>query len=434
MRKSTLLKAIAPTLVLFSTQTMALPFQSIDPRSLGMGGVGVASGTSANASFMNPALLAAAHKDEDFSLEFLGGVRIQDPDSLIDEVGNYQNNDLESQLTDAINRFNQINSSSITSPQQLAASAQAVGDAADIILEQLNKFTNKPLQGEAFGGMVIGVPSKKIGVALAINAYLVGGGNADFTSADNSLVQSVIDDAIATADGSDPTALINNTVVADQISGAGNVVDKLTSAVEARGAAIVEIGLSLAREVNIAGHDVAIGITPKYVALETFDYRVDINTAEFDANQGLKEFSSFNFDMGVAKDFGNGWKAGLVAKNLLSKKYKTVQGNTIRVDPQLRIGASRRNDWLTLAADLDLIENEPAGFESKSQYLGLGAELDLFDWVQLRAGYRHNLSDSAASVPTLGFGLSPFGVHADLALAGDASNDIAVSFQLGFRF
>jgi len=88
---------------------------------------------------------------------------------------------------------------------------------------------------------------------------------------------------------------------------------------------------------------------------------------------------------------------------------------------------------LTLAADMDLIENDPAGFESKSQYLGLGAELDLFDWVQLRAGYRHNLSDSDSSIPTLGFGFSPFGVHADLALAGN-STDLAVSMQLGFRF
>ena len=433
MRQSTLLKVIAPTLLLFSTQTLALPFQSIDPRSLGMGGVGVASGTSANASFMNPALLAAAYEDEDFSLEFLGGVRIQDPGGLIDEVDNYQNNDLESQLTDSINRFNQINSNPITSPQQLAESARAVEDAANIILDQLNKFTNKPLQGEAFGGMVIGIPSKKMGTALAVNAYLIGGGKVNFTNADNDLVQSVIDDAVATADGSRPDALITNDVVADQISGASNVVDNLTSNVESRGAAIVEIGLSLAREVNIGGHGVAIGITPKYVALETFDYRVDVNTAEFDANKGLREFNDFNFDMGLARDFGNGWKAGLVAKNLLSKKYKTVQGNTIKINPQVRLGVSRRNDWLTLAADMDLMENDPAGFESKSQYLGLGAELDLFDWVQLRAGYRHNLSDSDSSIPTLGFGFSPFGVHADLALAGNAT-DLAISFQLGFRF
>ncbi|NOY62741.1 MAG: conjugal transfer protein TraF, partial [Gammaproteobacteria bacterium] len=38
----------------------AAPFISMDPRSLGMGGTGVASGNSANASFVNPALLATA--------------------------------------------------------------------------------------------------------------------------------------------------------------------------------------------------------------------------------------------------------------------------------------------------------------------------------------------------------------------------------------
>ncbi len=432
MRKSTLLKVLAPTLVLFSTQAAALPFQSIDPRSLAMGGVGVASGSSANAGFMNPALLSVAGEDEDFSLELpIFGIRISDPDDLIDEVDNYQDNNLEANLTNSIDAFD----AAVTSANAAAiiAASNDVAADADAMLTQLEKFTNKPITGEAFGGIVVGIPSKKIGASLMLNGYVVGSGLVDFTAADQALVQSIVDDATATGSGSDPTALATNTAVVDQVAGTEDVVDKLTSALLGRGAVISEIGISLSREFTIGGHDVALGITPKYVTVDTFDYRIDVNSADFDSDTGKNDYSDFNFDFGAAKDYGNGWTVGAVAKNLLASDYTTVLGNVIKIEPQLRVGASKSNDLWTLAADLDLVENEPAGFESKTQYLGLGAELDLWDWLQFRGGYRHNLSDADTSVTSVGFGVSPFGVHMDLAAAFNGT-EVAASFQLGFRF
>ncbi len=419
MRKQMMLKGLLPTMVLFSTQVAALPFQSIDPRSLGMGGTGVASGSSANAGFMNPALLSAAHEDEDFSLELpIIGARFNDPDDLIDAVDAYQDNNLEANLDTAIDNFN-------AAPDD--ANAAVVANAADAILAQLRKFTNKPVQGELVGGMVIGVPSKKIGASLTLNGYAVGGGRFDLTDADLALVEGILTDARnGTAD------LASNPDVQGQAVG-NDVVDKLSSGLDARGALITEVGLSLAREFNIGGHAVAIGVTPKLVKVKTFDYFLDTNTAELDIDTGTREYDDFNLDIGMAKDFNNGWKLGVVAKNLIANDYETVLGNVIKVEPQLRAGVARSNEWLTLAADVDLVENEPAGFDSKTQYVGLGAELDLFDWMQFRAGYRYNLSDSDTSIPTLGFGFSPFGVHMDVAIAGNG-DEMAASFQLGFRF
>jgi hypothetical protein len=423
MQKSTVLKGLVPLAALFSAQAVALPFQSLDPRSLGMGGVGVASGTSANAGFMNPALLSVAREGEDFSLELpVLGARFSDPDKLLDEVDKYQNKDLEGDLTTAVNNFDGT-----------PASAAMVATAAQAIYDQLALFTNKPLQGEVVGGMVIGIPSKKVGASLTINGYAVGGGLLDFSTADQALVQGIIDDANATADGTDPTALGTNTAILDQVSGTQDVVDKLTSGIDARGAVMTEVGISLSHEVDMAGHDVAVGITPKFVKVTTFDYHMDTNSAEFDTSTGTKEYSGFNLDAGLAKDYGNGWKAGLVVKNLFGNEYDTVNGNTVKIEPQPRLGVSHSNDWLTLAADVDLKENEPAGFESKTQYLGVGAELNLLDWFQFRAGYRRNLSDKDTSMPSIGFGFSPFGIHIDLAAAG-RHNDVAAALQLGFRF
>ena len=437
MRKQILLKGLLPTLVLFSSQAAALPFQSIDPRSLSMGGTGVSSGTSANAGFMNPALLSVAGDDEDFSLELpILGARLSDPDELMDEIDNYQDNSLEANLTNAVNAFNTAVLSA--NHANIASASGDVASAADAMLTQLQKFTNKPITGEGFGGVVVGIPSKKVGASLMLNGYVVGSGLVDFTAADQALVQGIIDDANSTAGSTgitDPTFddLANNPAVVDQVTGAEDVVDKLTSALLGRGAIISEIGISLSREFEIGGHDVALGVTPKYITVDTFDYRLDVNSAEFDFDDGKKDYSDFNFDFGAAKDFGNGWKAGAVIKNLLAEDYETVFGNVIKIEPQVRIGASKSNDWLTLAADIDLVENEPAGFESKTQYLGLGAEADLWGWLQLRGGYRHNLSDSDTSVTSLGFGVSPFGVHWDLALAFN-SDEVAFSTQFGFRF
>ena len=56
-----------------------------------------------------------------------------------------------------------------------------------------------------------------------------------------------------------------------------------------------------------------------------------------------------------------------------------------------------------------------------------------FGWGQLRAGYRANLSNSDRSVTSAGIGFSPFGVHVDLAVAGN-DNEVGIAAQVGFRF
>lgn len=420
MRKKRLSKVLVSSLVLFSAQAAALPFQSLDPRSYGMGGTGVASGTSANAGFMNPALLAAAKEGEDFSLEFpIIGARFQDKHDLIDEIDTYQDSNLENNLTTSVEAFK-------NSPTD--QNAQAVATEAEALWNQLNKLSNKAVQGEVSAGFVVGIPSKSLGASLTANVWAVGGGVLNVTTADNALINDIV-----AAGKVDAVTLGTNQAIQDQVAGTQNVVDKLTSNMSARGAVIQEVSIALAREVSVGGNQLAIGVTPKYLKVTTFDYRVDVNTADFDSDQGEKEYSDFNMDIGVAKDFENGWKTGLVVKNLIGEDYKTVLGNTVKIEPQARIGVSHNTDWTTVALDVDLNESESVGFDSKTQYVGLGAELSVWDTMQLRVGYRHNMSDSDTSIVTAGIGFSVFGVHADLS-AGANDDEIGASLQLGFRF
>jgi hypothetical protein len=417
MHNKTLLKGLAPVLVLFSAQAAALPFQSIDPRSLSMGGTGTASGTSANAGFMNPALLATAREDEDFSLELpIVGGRFYDPGSLVDEINNYQDNNLETNFSNALDAFKD-------DPTNATMQSNLRGASLNMV-NQLNKFSDSPMQGEIVAGFVVGIPSKKLGASLVADIRAVGGGVLNNVTQDTQAFQGVVD----ALDGNitDATNAAYNVVVSDT----GRT---LQTSLSARGAVISEFGVSLAREFNIAGSDVAIGITPKYLGVTTFDYVVDVNTANFDASQGKLEYSDVNLDVGLAKDYGNGWKVGLALKNLIGQEYLTALGNTLKIEPQARLGVAHSTDWTTVSMDVDLNESESFGFDSKTQYIGLGAELDVFDTVQLRLGYRHNMSDSNTSMPTVGLGFSPFGVHIDIAAAAN-DDEIAGALQLGFRF
>jgi hypothetical protein len=390
----------------------AVSVSSFDPRSFGMGGVGVASGTSAEAVFFNPALLAAAQEGEDFSLELpILGARVADPDDLLDAVDDFNDADPMAAFSAAVDNYGTAPSSGN------AAAVQASGNA---LIGQLRNLSDKALTGEGDVAFVVGVPGRKLGVAVFADAYVVGGTVGHVTGSDIDAIQDVIDAVQTSQPVTDPT-------------------DSFTSDMAARFALLTEAGVSFAHRFDALG-GIAVGITPKYVQVKTYDYRFvgsEIDGAKIDLDQGEQTDSGFNMDLGVAKDYGNGWKVGLAVRNILAEEYTTVLDNKIRIEPMARIGVSRQNEGLTIAADLDLTENDGTGFESKTQYAAVGAEFDLWDTVQLRAGYRHNLSDVPSGVETdtlaAGLGFSPFGAHIDLAVAGN-SDEIGGAVQLGFRF
>ncbi len=238
----------------------------------------------------------------------------------------------------------------------------------------------------------------------------------------------------------------------------GNLVitedPELTSSVQIIAVAITEIGLTLSSNFSIAGEDIAIGITPKLQTIKTFNYVANIESEEIDeedVKETEQDFSDFNIDIGMAYQFGQDkqWQAGLVAKNLLSKEYETFSNDTgttaapqittttVSLDTQIRAGISHTTNWTVIAIDLDLMENDPVAFEAATQYASIGAEFDLFDTIQLRAGYRTNLSVSDASVASVGLGFSPFGLHLDIAAMANPNSpkkEAGAALELGLYF
>lgn len=254
-----------------------------------------------------------------------------------------------------------------------------------------------------------------------------------------------------------------------QIFSNGQVTDNasdpnLNSQVEVVAVAVSEVALSFSREFTIAGEQIAIGITPKLQKISTFHYVSEVdNEDEIDSEDiedSQEDYSHFNLDIGASYRFGdaNQWTAGIVAKNLNSAEFDyqdavvavgeddqlvpgfqevTIRGGKVALDAQFRAGLAYQNDWVALAFDLDLMENDPVAFENPTQYAAVGAEFDLWDTIQFRTGYRTNMSASDADMVSVGLGFSPFGVHLDLAAMAnpnDVEKEAGVAMELGFYF
>ncbi len=414
--RTPLVGCLAPVLIMFSSQTLALPFGAMDPYSFSMGGTGVASGTRANAAFYNPALLATLEQDDRYSVQLPLGYRQYDRDKVHDALNTYQDSLLEQNYDTALNNFKTGN---YGDGGTLATAQQEVFDRTALLRNQLELLVEKPMHREFLGGVVVGIPHEKLAMSLVVDVRMVGGAVINVTDNDLDELQRIMDDlnngSLSTAETFDST--------------------QFTSAMQGRGVTLTEFKLSVAQERDLFGYKMAFGITPKYIQATSFDYATpgNLDTAEFDASLGQWDSDAFDIDVGAAKRYGNGWSTGASIINLIGQKYDTVLGNQVKVNPQARLGVSHTTEWTLVALDLDLNEANSTGFDSKTQYLAIGAELDVFDMINLRIGYRHNMSDTATSIATAGIGMEVFGAQLDLAV-GANEDEIDLSAQLGVWF
>ena len=471
MKKSLISISVGSALTIITSTAVAAPFTSFDPRSMAMGGAGVAVANTATAPFFNPSILSVTRDENDFALELpIVGVRVYDPDDFSDSISAFQDANYDSLLDNSITAVNNYQPPAIPTSQDLrdlATLYEATVSGSNTLNSGLQTLDAKPLQLELGTAIVVGVPSEKYGIAFSASmtgtlAGVINYKDGSLLGALSSDIQSFADYQNCLADEIDglvtsgSCGLLPNLASIELATGdiinpeTGTTFDATSdihSEVNVRGMITQELALSLSREFTIGKHSVAIGITPKLVTTKVYDYLANANTADsedIDIEDFAKEYSDFNLDIGVAKDFNNGLRTGLVIKNLISHEYETYRdlngdgiqdptGNHIKTSPQARLGISHTSDWHTVAVDLDLTENDPIAFEGKSRHLSLGAEFNVANWAQLRTGYRIDMSNSNRNIPSIGLGLSPLGVHLDLA-ASSSDNEVAASVQFGFRF
>jgi hypothetical protein len=392
------------SVALASHTAFALPF-AFEGRSLAMGNARVATADIATAAFANPAMLAFQPMREDFSILIGAGGFLRDDEGVVDLVDQFQTE---------YDRYN----AAVAASDPVATLNAAV--AAASVAEQLD---SKVIAPEVTAAFATGFSGEKWSFAVSARIDVVSAGT------------------------------VTNITTATEVTANPSVIEDPTrNLLEVEGVQTTDLGVSLARNFQIFGQKVSVGITPKYVKIDNVYINESIATVDTnlsnllneDTKNDLGDFTTF--DMGLVMGLTEHVQVGLVVSNLVAHKVKftTTSGTpaTLSFDTQARAGIAYRSRYMTLGADVDLLDNDPLFanpvFQGlKTRYVSAGAEFNAFDFAQLRLGIQKNIasgiSDGAKeNLLTAGVG---FWVGFNLDVAVIKSGDsIGAFLQTGARF
>ena len=366
-----------------------------EARSDAMGGTGVAAASYGSAVLINPALLAKAKPNDDVTVILPSiGAQISDKDNLRDKI-----DDISDDVSQYRSTLENINLIDLFNPRSQAS--RDVSSAAGDLANQLDSLKGKTASGKAGAGIAVSIPNDVLSVAFVAKANARARVSSYIDQGDIDKLR-LVEDAPVTALGINPNDL--------KSKGFG------------RAAIVSDYGVAVARQFDISGVPVSVGITPKLQKTWLYNYTVSIynfDSGDINSSRYRNDDTGFNVDAGLAADFGDNWTVGLTGQNLFSRDIDTkeVDGvrDTYQIRPLVTAGAAWHNDLVTLTADGDLTETKGFKSEDTSQYVGVGAEVTPLSWLAVRAGYRADVKGNDSNVFTGGVGFAPFNtVHVDL--------------------
>ena len=270
------------------------------------------------------------------------------------------------------------------------------------------------------------------------------------TSATN--VINALDTQLAHPTGSTPTITPSQatdaiTTITTALASGGSINDN-RSAVILKSLAYLEFPISYGHPIDFGSYGkLGIGASIKPIIGRVYSSELTLvkNGASSDSGKitdnltkNFKESTAVTLDLGLFYKYSDWLNVGLVAKNLTAPKFdapnvKDQNGNLVTTDakgnpintadkvtlkPQVRAGVSiEALSWLTVAADLDLTNNETvlSSLDYKSRNFGGGIELHPLTWFKLRGGMYKNLSNSdVGPVATAGLTFGTKWVNLDL--------------------
>ncbi|QFU21215.1 conjugal transfer protein TraF [Shewanella eurypsychrophilus] len=375
--------------------------QYYEARSDAMGGAGVASSNREGAAFINPALLALqAPKFNNFAMLLpVVGADGADSDQMIDKFDSLQ--DSYDALDAAIN----------------ASDAVAVDLHRDDLVNDLGSLKDNNAYVSAGLGFSIVLPTHRMPMAVFYKSYIDAIGVAAIAESD-----------IDSLNALDP----NNPPVLADLDSQGAVV----------AGGVSDLGVALSFPLSIVNMPIAIGVSPKFQRIDTYNYVVSANnfdSSDFDDSQYRNDDTTFNVDVGIAMEPLSGLTVGLSGRNLIKQNVETIESQgrkyTYQVEPLFTAGVAYDWDSLTLTSDIDLNDHKRFKEFSGTQYWRVGGELKATDWFALRLGYRHDMKDNTANIYSLGTGFE-FGRVFYLDLTGMLGSDDAIGgvLQTSYHF
>lgn len=213
----------------------------------------------------------------------------------------------------------------------------------------------------------------------------------------------------------------------------GGTISNNRSAVMIKNVAFAEIPVSYGHAIDL-GDSAKLGIGGSLKAVRGRVYQTRVRLIEGDESvtsddivdamqDNYEESTNVTFDLGTQFRYADWLTIGLVGKNLTSPAFKSpvlkdqksrfvdkngiIEGQPgftgrqrdadVKLKPQARLGvAFDPTSWLTIAADLDLTENETvlSTVDYKSRQLGGGIELHPLSWLKIRGGLYKNIANS----------------------------------------
>ncbi|MCI2289915.1 conjugal transfer protein TraF [Enterobacter sp. I4] len=387
-----------------------------EARSDAMGGTGVAAGSYGSGALINPALLAKSKPEDDVTVILPSvGVQVTDEDNLQDEIDT---------INDKINRYKDVVDSLtpidiITNP--LGSINQFQGAAKDLA-DELDYLKGKTARANAGAGIAVSIPNDVLSVAFMAKGYAHGRVSSSIDQQDIDYLRGI--------QGSDAVAA--GVALDAALNGTDQITKNLNSTASGRAAIVSDYGIAVARQFDLGGVPVYVGVTPKLQQTWLYNYTTsiyDYDSSKWNDSRYRTDDTGFNVDAGIAADFGENWTVGVSGQNLMSRDIETKDirirngrtgevvsyKDTYQIRPLVTAGAAWHNDLVTLTADGDLTETKGFKSEDTSQYAGIGAEVTPLSWLAVRAGYRADMKGNDSNVFTGGVGFAPFStVHVDL--------------------
>lgn len=349
--------------LMIPAQAMALEFVAVGPRSMGMGGAGVAVTTDALATYWNPAGLAMT---QTVDIRIQGGGQVIDRNGIADAVHDLENFD--------------PSSANLAKAQDIAIRINRPG-ATVSVNGSAGLYVKGHLGEHAFG--------------LNISDVATGGG---FVSSSN---------PVRAICNPDP----NNCPGATSVS--------LTGAMTLLGLEARQVAFSYAYA--FADKTFSFGVTGKliqgaaYSGSTTLTGGTDVSITD---NFGKPTLSTaFGIDVGAIYRPSSWLRFGVVAKDINQPTFDAPGGGELKLGPQVRGGlAVNPYSSLTLTADVDATSNKTFVPGVKSQLLSLGAEQTILsEFLSFRVGAFKNMKDPGTPfTPTAGLGLRIFAFRVDV--------------------
>lgn len=236
---------------------------------------------------------------------------------------------------------------------------------------------------------------------------------------DSGMGKTDIDKAIGMiSENAAPAAvIINNAVTGDDSTSYKNNKSRLRGDV----AAMTEISAGYAWDIEpVPG--LSVGTNLKMIDGMTLEYEIEFlkdgKKNDFDAKKDVQSTWRPAADLGVLWNIGQYTdklpfpvRAGIVARNINSPKFKYKHGGNYTYDRQIRAGVSTNPyPWWTISADMDLTKNDTMIGDFYSRQVALGMEFNVVHslWfnLPLRVGLINNIAENDSKLAyTAGIGL-----------------------------